>query len=440
MTAQIVNPDSCVLRAENFADVSVRQTDQFRGDSGCLLELASRVGRGPLYYFQSRDREFELLGIGEFASFRAGSMEEFCSRWGWVLSCLAEHRAASHLFLLGGTSFDGVSPGQGWGEFSGVHFFLPRKIAIRRGDNVSVFLIGGRDDEELLLEEEGRESFGWGESTIAGWRGGVPTFSQWESTIGAALEEIRAGRIEKVVLARREVATVVGCAHPARLLKRLLEARQRVTGFAFAPSNRLLPCFFGATPELLFSMEGDLVQSEAVAGTAGIEKRGGEAGSLANLGPKERAEHQFVVSAVVDRLSQVSKDITWDKEPQIVPLHDLVHLVTPIRAALRQRVDPLEILGLLHPTPAVCGTPSAAAREFIRVHEPFDRGWYAGTIGYMNAERSEFAVSLRSALLEQESLSAFVGAGIVSGSVAASEWDELNLKQRRIEEMVANKG
>jgi menaquinone-specific isochorismate synthase len=187
-------------------------------------------------------------------------------------------------------------------------------------------------------------------------------------------------------------------------------------------------------------MEGDLVQSEAVAGTAGIEKRGGEAGSLANLGPKERAEHQFVVSAVVDRLSQVSKDITWDKEPQIVSLHDLVHLVTPIRAALRQRVDPLEILGLLHPTPAVCGTPSAAAREFIRVHEPFDRGWYAGTIGYMNAERSEFAVSLRSALLEQESLSAFVGAGIVSGSVAASEWDELNLKQRRIEEMVANKG
>lgn len=440
MNPQIVSPDRDPFRARNFADLEVCQTDEFRGGAGCLLELAARVARGPLYYFQSRDRAFELLGMGDYASFRAASIEEFRSRWGWVLPRLSEHPAASRLFLLGGTSFDGLSPGLEWDPFPGIHFFLPRKIAIRKDDTVSLFLIGERGEKEPWSAEEFGEPSGGVESGVAGWHASVPTYSQWELSVAAALEEIQAGRLEKVVLARREVARVGGYAHPARLLQRLLAAPQRVAGFSFSPGPQLLPCFFGATPELLFTLKGDVVQSEAVAGTARIEEGAGEAGSLAHLGTKERAEHHFVVSAVVDRLRTVSEQITWDKEPQIVPLLDLVHLVTPIRAALRERIDPLDILQLLHPTPAVCGTPSAVAREFIRVHEPFDRGWYAGTIGYMNAERSEFAVSLRSALLEEERLSAFVGAGIVSGSVAASEWDELNLKQRRIEEMVANKG
>jgi salicylate biosynthesis isochorismate synthase/menaquinone-specific isochorismate synthase len=114
--------------------------------------------------------------------------------------------------------------------------------------------------------------------------------------------------------------------------------------------------------------------------------------------------------------------------PRVKGLTNVDHLQTPIRARLKPGVEALQVARALHPTPAVAGTPRAASVEWLREHEGFSRGWYAGAVGHRGAGHLTLAVALRSALLDGARARVFVGAGLVVGSEAAAEWQETERK------------
>lgn len=244
--------------------------------------------------------------------------------------------------------------------------------------------------------------------------------SAWAAMISAALQEISSGALGKVVLARQIAVHAEAPFEERRILERL-EAR--------FPSCRTfllrLPdgaAFLGATPELLCRVRGRSLETEALAGTG--------SGDELLSSPKDRREHALVVEAIDAALRPLCSSIDFDAEPQLKRLPNVTHLWTPIRAVLRDGVEGLDAARALHPTPAVGGTPRAAALAFQRAHEGFDRGWYAGAIGARGDDSLELAVGIRSALVRGAEATVFAGAGIVAGSTADAEWVETEEKAR----------
>jgi isochorismate synthase len=260
----------------------------------------------------------------------------------------------------------------------------------------------------------------------------APSPEAYADAVREARTRIRAGGLRKVVLARQ-----LRVAAGRTLDPRLLAARLRSVdpgAYAFAASTDR-GTLVGASPELLIARHGREVRSNPLAGSA---PRAGDpdedranADALAASG-KDREEHAIVVEAVAETLRPFCEELTWDREPVLLATANVWHLSTRFRGRLR---DPaphaLELVGALHPTPAVCGTPRAAAREAIAELEPFDRGGYAGPVGWMDANGDgEWVIALRCAELEGERATLFAGAGIVSGSDPAAELEETDRKFR----------
>jgi menaquinone-specific isochorismate synthase len=248
----------------------------------------------------------------------------------------------------------------------------------------------------------------------------------WRASVALALEAIAAGRLDKVVLAREALVEAERPFPRAALLGRL-RARAGAAAFVFACGG-----FVGASPELLVSRRGRVASSRPMAGTvprgatAAAEARG-----LARLtgSAKETVEHRLVVDAVVEGLAKVA-DRVEVAPPEVVRLATVVHLATEVTADLTEPLpSALELAGLLHPTPAVGGSPRDAAMAAIAALEPFDRGPYAGPVGWVDAAGDgEWAVALRCAALEGRRARLLAGAGIVPGSDPEAEWAETEHK------------
>ena len=253
----------------------------------------------------------------------------------------------------------------------------------------------------------------------------TPDRAEWERSIAHALDAFRAGTLDKVVLARRSVFTATAVpdsmAVPG-ILKNVAPACYHVVVEAGDTA------FVSATPERLFRLAGGRLETEAVAGT-----RPGDAADTLAADEKDRREHALVVDDLRARLAPLAAALDVAEVPRLLTLRSRVHLRTPIEAQPRAGVGALDLLAALHPTPAVGGTPREAAREAIAVWEGFDRGLYAGPVGWVGrdaegGEAAEFAVGIRSALLQPGRAALFAGAGIVPGSEAEAEWDEVEGK------------
>ncbi|MFY0576424.1 isochorismate synthase [Cystobacter fuscus] len=203
----------------------------------------------------------------------------------------------------------------------------------------------------------------------------------FEARVERAVEAIRAGNLLKVVLAR---AVEVEAEHDfdrVDTLARLREQNPRCATFLFqAPDGT---AFLGATPETLCRLEGRQLETEALAGSA-APARSGELESS----DKDQREHQAVVRYILETLQPLAERVESDREPALLPLKNVVHLRTGIRATLREGVGVAELVSALQPTPAVGGTPRALALEFIAAHESLDRGWYAGPVGWVGPGRA----------------------------------------------------
>ena len=188
--------------------------------------------------------------------------------------------------------------------------------------------------------------------------------------------------------------------------------------------------FLGASPERLFVRSNNAVESEALAGTRARGKSESDdnrlKGELKSSG-KEQHEHKIVVTMINDALMPLCRELIVHPQ-EILSVPNGHHLRTRIQGILNDGIKDEAIFKALHPTPAVCGAPTEKALELIEELEKFSRGWYAGAIGYVGLEHTEFVVAIRSAMVHDRQMTVYAGAGIVEGSTAKDEWQEIEHK------------
>ena len=259
-----------------------------------------------------------------------------------------------------------------------------------------------------------------------------PTPAAYADAVRTATARIHAGDLRKVVLARRLEVRTGRPVDPVLLAARLRSVDPDAYAFV-APTRRGV--LVGASPELLLSRRGRDVRSNPLAGSAprsGDPEEDRRNGRELEASSKNREEHGIVVEAVAEILGPLCERLEWDREPVLLATANVWHLSTRFRGTLR---DPaphaLELVAALHPTPAVGGAPRAEALAAIEGLEPFDRGAYAGPVGWIDADGDgEWAIALRCAEIEGDRATLYAGAGIVDGSDPSAEVEETDRKFR----------
>ena len=252
----------------------------------------------------------------------------------------------------------------------------------------------------------------------------------WSRMVWRTLRRIQAGEAEKVVLARAMDITPARRVSPLDLVLALWQESHGSHVFLFEPAPGA--AVVGAAPETIAAVVNGVVRATAVAGSVAVGVDSVETAKLARRlfnSDKDRAEHDFVVRDVVARLSALGCSVERDVEPHVLALARIQHLETKIAAGIPEGVTLLDILASLHPPPAVCGMPTNVALSILTASEVFDRGWYAGPMGWVGSDgKGIFVPALRSAVSHGTGWRLFAGAGIVPGSDPAMEWEETELK------------
>ena len=387
------------------------------------------------FYWTGRDDDEETAALGVADQCVAPTPSNFDSLRRHLGPVLATCDAGVRYY--GGMRFDPVQEPEGpWQSFGAYRFVLPRFERRRRGNDASLIcnlvLPNDYTQRDAILADistlplDAAPASGAVSTPIA--RTDVPDAGGWRRHVEWALSAFHQTTLGKVVLARRAIFDFDEDLDALALLDVLQAGTPACFHFYMKPTPGI--AFLGATPERLFLRRGSRIDSEAVAGT---RPRGASATDDARLleellhSDKDRREHEYVRQSIREELADLSDDFRLDA-PSEMKLASGRHLVSRIQATLRAGVTSLDVLDALHPTPAVGGYPTAAALEAIRAHESFDRGWYAGPVGWIGPDAAEFAVGIRSGLVEPRRLSLFSGAGIVAGSEPASEWDEIEYK------------
>jgi menaquinone-specific isochorismate synthase len=306
---------------------------------------------------------------------------------------------------------------------SGSTLIVPRRVLGRRDGAAWLTTIGdGRDTARpLALAEPPRAPTGlrWSE-------GALPEHA-WKQAVAAAVDRIRRGHLGKVVLARDLTVRADAPIDTRVLLRRL--ARRFPRCYTFSCDGMV-----GATPELLIRRTGGDIESLVLAGTTarGADPADDHARAARLFASaKDREEHRYAADMVRDALAPLCHDLTVPDEPELLTLPNLTHLASPVRGRLAADRSVLDVVAALHPTPAVCGTPTATARALIRDLEGMDRGRYAGPVGWIDARGDgEWGIALRCADVDGSRARLFAGCGIVADSDPAAELAEAHTKFR----------
>ena len=349
--------------------------------------------------------------------------------------------------LMGGLGFTGRRPADSdvWSAFGPASLVLPELLVAGTpaGSTLTASAITattGVDRRWAALDRRARELEPSPNGMIArpvvapfAVVGEHPDREAWDRLVGQFAGAVGRGRIDKVVLARR-----VDLRSPIELdvpnaLRRLAASAPESTIYAFRRDGRT---FLGATPERLARTEGRSFRTMAVAGSI---RRGADAAedeALASdllASEKDREEQAIVVDAIRDQLAPIAETLVVAPEPSVMRLRFVQHLASEITGTLPEARGLLSLAGLLHPTPAVGGQPREVALAMVDEHEGFDRGWYAGPIGWLGADGDgELCVALRCGIVDRTRATLFAGCGIVADSDPAAEWEESRMKLRAV--------
>lgn len=379
--------------------------------------------------------------------------------------------ANSGPYALGGFSFfDDLDETQ-WPGFGAAQMVVPEWMLLRRGAGmtamVNTMIAPDCEPRSVAAEmaEKARALKGGPGAVAGGQNGSAPIVEDMESVapgaaaakasaeaargeeghgrwlemVARAVAEIRAGQLSKVVLARTFDVVCRAARFPLPILARLRQANPDCFNFMINPGEGQV--FLGATPEQLARFSNGAVELGALAGTSprGENAKEDEAFARRMLeSRKDRCEHQIVVDTIVKNVEGLG-EIQRPGEPCVVKLSNLQHLYTPITLHSKAPISVISMIERLHPTPAVGGHPGPAALERIRKFENFERGWYAGPLGWMNAQgEGEFAVALRACTLSADRARLYAGGGIVADSDPEQEYLETQLKLKPILAAIAD--
>lgn len=331
-------------------------------------------------------------------------------------------------YLLVTRAFDAASVDDGWLPF-GCERLALSAVEMRRvvGRSFLAVHLGGNRSLSLRALAEVASTNAPPIGTMSMVDDG--DLAAWVEAVDGALAEIASERMAKVVLARTRQYQSATAIDPVALLLRLRIEEPNAFHVCIEESQGC--AMVSVSPERLFRREGLEIVSPAIAGTCG---RGSSPQADARLAQrllgsdKDRREHEIVVQHIRQALEPLCQGVQVSREPEIMQLPHVQHLQSRVVGTLIRGCDDRTILRRLHPTPAVCGTPTQAAAEFILATESLSRGHYAGAIGVVSSARSDFAVGIRSALVQGDSVRAYAGAGIVRGSNADAEWLETSRK------------
>ncbi|AXJ08414.1 isochorismate synthase MenF [Arthrobacter sp. PM3] len=398
-------------------------------------------------------REAGLVGFGEIARFTATGPERFLEADIWwrhlvleadiedAVDCPGTGPVAFGSFAFSKVSAHesrllvpeivvGLRDGQAWltqltfddGELTeaGARAALDRWL---RSDSASA------DSDPPLLAAEAP-------ATEATLHTGSLSEEDWMSAVAAGVKEIRTGALEKLVLARDIVATIPAGVNAARVLREL-SARYREC-WTYGVDGLV-----GATPEMLIQVEGRTAQARVLAGTLDRRDADGMAGSPLEFAErvlagseKQRHEHDIAIQSLTTQLAPFSEAMNAHSEPFILELPNVWHLASDVKAELAEVEGHvptcLALINALHPTAAVCGTPTTVAGALIRKLEHLDRGPYAGPVGWLDAAgNGEWGIALRGAVIESpQTVRLYAGCGVVDGSVPETELAETWAKFR----------
>lgn len=380
-------------------------------------ELSSYLpGRDALAWLRRGDG---MIGLGEVARFQGGSFAEADAWWTRLCADLEHDSEVLDLTGTGPLAF-GSFPFAANNTQSASVMIVPRLILGRRRGRSWLTLIDEPGVEPSLPPRQDPATPPRGLHRGPGGLGETA----WKAIVEAAVARIAAGELSKVVLARAETYLASEPLDPRWLVGRLSEDYRDCWTFQVAG-------LIGASPEMLLRREGGLVTSRVLAGT--IRRNGAEeldlklARSLARSG-KNLVEHELAVASVAEALAPFTSGMNVPDAPYVLELPNVLHLASDVTAVVRPGVSALRLAGELHPSAAVCGTPTAAAAELIAELEQLDRGRYSGPVGWLDANGDgEFAIALRCSQIaadQPEAITSYAGCGIVAESDPAEEWAE----------------
>ena len=418
-----------------------------------FFERGAAVAADRMYWSRPADG-FAIAGVGSawtLTTQGSGRFAQSAATWrAYCADALIEAQSeaiGTGLIGMGGFSFDPQRPAaERWAGFPDGLLILPRFLLTTLDGiawlTVNTLLDPGSDVEaeaaslmersSLLLDVDESPAPA-GDVEIVSSED-LPAASDWRAAVETVERMVRCqADLAKVVLARESRIHGGRTLNPVSLLRRLSDDYPDCFIFAVARGEK---CFLGASPERLVRLRDRQFWTTSLAGSIA---RGSTPAEDQHLGralltsDKDMAEYDVVVRAIREGLAQLSVELPQIGRPSLMKLPNVYHLETPIVSQVADSLTIFDLLECLHPTPAVSGYPNDAALRLIREFEAFDRGWYAGPVGWIDSRsEGEFAVAIRSAILDGRQASAFAGCGIVAGSDPASEYAESVLKLRPI--------
>ena len=363
-----------------------------------------------------------LVGFGEYKRFEVKGEDRFLVARNWWNEQLSDfliqnnvHGIGTGPILFSSFSFDPNEPSV---------LIIPEIVLGHKNGKSWITWIGNKSQPDITQISNSAIS-----SEIS-WQKGSISEEKWREQVSAAITAIKSNQLEKVVLARDLSATSNTTIDIRNLIQRL-EIEYPSTWLF------LVDGLIGATPELLVRLSKSLVTSRVLAGT--IRKSGNEdrdlalAASLAKSS-KDLEEHEYAVKSVADALAPFCSSTNVPESPFVLHLSNVMHLATDVTGVLNDSAKQADIFTLvekLHPSAAVCGTPTEVAKKLIASLEEMNRGRYSGPVGWIDAHGDgEIAIALRCGQLsaDHKSIRIFAGCGIVAGSDPANEYAESQAK------------
>lgn len=344
--------------------------------------------------------------------------------------------------VFGGFSFDPYKEKtELWSKYADALFYLPKYLfSFIHGEAylTTNIVLTANDDESLLtkVREERNQLLRIKQETNSAKQASLLKTKEisaenWKESVTTVVEELTNGPLKKIVLARELRLIFNSQVEAEEILENLYLQQHESFLFAFEANG---DCFIGASPERLVKKQGNEIFSTCLAGSI---SRGDTAVEDRILGEtllndqKNLIEHQYVVEMIKEALEEACDEIILPDKPQLMKIRDIQHLYTPVIGKCHQDTSLLLLVERLHPTPALGGLPKKEAIEKIRQIEELDRGLYAGPIGWLDYRgNGEFAVAIRSGLIQGNEASLFAGCGVVADSDAESEYQETGLKFR----------
>ncbi|MCY4073583.1 MAG: isochorismate synthase [Chloroflexi bacterium] len=408
----------------------------------------------PRSYWENRNNRLAFAGAGTAVELMAWGGERFRK----IARDARELYAKAHIVggdppwtgprLYGGFSFRGdFTPDNTWSIYAPAHFVLPHYQLVSIDGETWLTInaqIPPEEDPEALtsdlqiaLREKISQLQGEGRRLSINRQSPLQSvhypmnFDMWQGMICQATDLIHAGELNKVVLARAAELRFEARPRLMPILSHLAGNYADCYRFLFEPRPRF--AFYGASPELLASVRGKVIETMGLAGSIGRGSGREDDMRLSRellRSHKNRQEHRIVVDRIRDRLLPLTESLEI-APPGLLKLKNIQHLHSPIHGRLKRETGILALVEALHPTPALGGDPRKRAMRLIRDLEPIPRGWYGAPVGWIDANLDgQFTVAIRSAVAQESRVWIYAGAGIVAESHPEAEWEETALKFR----------